>query len=102
MSVIRGSVEQRHERQLLDVFVAEAAELAGVREIWIESGEAIEVTIVVDERDDLAELRLFAMFHTLSQSRTRPRCGELTVVSVPSASPPGTQLLVRQPRPRRS
>ena len=96
MSVIRRSgIEERHERQLLDAFVAQVTELPLVREIWIDSGEAFEVTVVVDERDDLAELRLFTMFHTLSRSGTRPRCGELTVVTEPYASPAGTRHLAR-------
>jgi hypothetical protein len=53
------------------------------------------VTVVVNHRDDLAELRLFAMFHPLSQSRTRTRCGGLEVVTEPYTSSSATRHRVR-------
>ena len=91
----RTTVADRHEQRLLAAFVGEAGQLPLVREIWIESGEAIDATVVVHERDDLSELRLFSMFHTLSHSRTRPRCGDLAVVTEPYASSSATRHLVR-------
>jgi hypothetical protein len=71
----------RAEERLIDSFVADAAALPVVCEIWIQSGEAIDVTIVVSEHDALSELQLSSLFHTLSLPRTRPRCGELALTT---------------------